>query len=60
MNGEFGCSRAGLKKVAALYRYAVRDAFMRPMTPGDVEDLDWYFRVRRGECVCPSRDRDLD
>lgn len=49
-----------LRKAAALYRYAVRDAFMLPLTPDQVEELDWYFRARRGEVVCPSRDRELD
>lgn len=49
-----------LKKAAALYRYAVRDAFLTPLTPREVEELDWYFRARRGELVYPSRDRDLD
>jgi hypothetical protein len=49
-----------LRKAAALHRYAVRDAFMMPLTPRDTEDLDWYFRARRGEVVCPSADRDLD
>jgi hypothetical protein len=49
-----------LRKSAALYRYAVRDAFMTPLTPREVDELDWYFRGRRGEVVCPSRDRDLD
>lgn len=48
-----------LKKAAALYRYAVRDAYMMPVTTHDVEELDWYFRFRRGAMVCPSRDRDL-
>jgi hypothetical protein len=48
------------RKAAALYRYAVRDAFLMPLTPGQVEQLDWYFRARRGELVCPSCDRDLD
>jgi hypothetical protein len=48
------------RKVAALYRYAVRDAFLMPLTPRQTEELDWYFRARRGEVVCPSRDRDLD
>ena len=43
------------RKAAALYRYAVRDAFMMPLEPRDVEELDWYFRARRGELVCPSR-----
>ena len=45
------------RKAAALYRYAVRDAFMLPLTPDQVEELDWYFRARRGEVVCPSPPR---
>jgi len=49
-----------LRQAAALYRYAVRDAFLMPLTPRDVGELDWYFRARRGEFVCPSRDPDLD
>jgi hypothetical protein len=48
------------RKAAALYRYAVRDAYLMPLTLQDTEELDWYFRGRRGEVVCPSRDRDLD
>jgi hypothetical protein len=48
------------RKAAALYRYAVRDAFLIPLGPQETEALDWYFRARRGELVCPSRDRDLD
>jgi hypothetical protein len=48
------------RKAAALYRYAVRDAYLMPLAPQDTEELDWYFRGRRGEVVCPSRDRDLD
>ena len=49
-----------LRKAAALYRYAVRDTFMMPLESRDVNDLDWYFRARRGELVCPSPDPDLD
>jgi hypothetical protein len=49
-----------IRKAAALYRYAVRDAFMTPLEPRDVNELDCYFRARRGELVCPSPDRDLD
>ena len=49
-----------LRKAAALYRYAVRDTFLMPLTPHDVGELDWYFRARRGEFVCPSPDPDLD
>jgi len=41
------------RKAAALYRYAVRDAFMRPLTPREIDEVDWYFRSRRGELVCP-------
>ena len=37
------------RKAAALYRYAVRDAFMTPLTPAQVEELDWFFRARQGE-----------
>jgi hypothetical protein len=48
------------RTAAALHRYAVRDAFMMPLTPRDTQKLDWYFRARRGEVVCPSADRDLD
>ncbi len=48
------------RKAVALYRYAVRDAFLIPLTPREVDELDWYFRARRGEVVCPSADRDLD
>jgi hypothetical protein len=47
-------------KAAPLYRYAVRDAYLMPLTPQETEELDWFFRGRRGEVVCPSRDRDLD
>jgi len=48
------------RKGTALYRYAVRDAFMKPLTGSQVEQLNWYFRVRHGEFLCPSRDRELD
>ena len=48
------------RKAAALYRYAVRDVFLMPLSPEDTEELDWYFRARRAEVVCPARDPDLD
>jgi len=48
------------RKAAALYRYAVRDAFLMPLAPRDVDELDWFFRARRGELACPSSDPDLD
>src|SRR5262245_55906083 len=49
-----------LRKAAALYRYAARDAFLMPLTMGQVDELEWYFRARRGELVCPSPDCDLN
>lgn len=48
------------RKAAALYRYAVRDAFMMPLTLRDTDELDWHFRARRGELVCPGPDQDFD
>lgn len=48
-----------LRRAATLYRYAVRDAFLMPLEPRMVRELDWYFRARRGEVVCPSADPDL-
>ena len=48
------------RKAATLYRHAVRDAFMMPLTPRDTDELDWFFRARRCELVCPGRDRDFD
>jgi hypothetical protein len=48
------------RKAAALYRYAVRDAFLMPLTADDTEELDWYFRARRGEAVCPTWNPTLD
>jgi hypothetical protein len=47
------------RKAAALYRYAVRDVVMTHLTPMQLEELDWYFRLRRGHLVCPSPDPDL-
>ena len=48
------------RKASALYRYAVRDAFLTPLEPSEVAELDWYFRLRQGHLVCPSCDPDLD
>jgi hypothetical protein len=49
-----------VRRAAALYRYAVRDAFLMPLSPDETEELDWYFRARRGEVVCPTWDPALD
>jgi hypothetical protein len=48
------------RKAAALYRYAVRDAFTTPLTPAQVEELDWFFRARQGRATDPAPDPDLD
>jgi hypothetical protein len=48
------------RKAAALYRYALRDAFTMPLTPADVDQLDWYFRARQGQATDPAPDPDLD
>jgi hypothetical protein len=48
-----------VRRAAALYRYAVRDTFLTLLNSRQVEELDWYFRARRGELVCPSPDRNL-
>ena len=39
---------------------AVRDAFLMPLDRREVREVDWYFRARRGEFVCPSADPDLN
>jgi hypothetical protein len=49
-----------LRKAAALYRYAVRDAFITRLKPRELEQLDWYFRGRQGEVIGPSQWSDLD
>jgi hypothetical protein len=48
------------RRAAALYRYAVRDTFLMPLDPRHTLELDWYFRVRNGEALCPTRDGELD
>jgi len=48
------------RKATALYRYAVRDAFTTPLTPAQVEELDWFFRARQGIATDPAPDPDLD
>jgi hypothetical protein len=37
------------RKAAALYRYAVRDEFATPLKPSTVEELEWFFRARKGD-----------
>jgi hypothetical protein len=48
------------RKAAALYRYAVRDEFATPLKPSTVEELEWFFRARRGDAqTSPPADLDL-
>src|SRR5437764_13578200 len=49
-----------LRKAAAVYRYAVRDAFTAPLTPAQVNELDWFFRARQGRATEPAPDADLE
>jgi hypothetical protein len=49
-----------LRRAAPLYRYAVRDAFLTPLTSRQFNELEWYFRHRRGEHLYPAREWDLD
>ena len=42
-----------LRKAAALYRYAVRDAFGTPPTPEQVDELEWFFRACQGDVTDP-------
>jgi len=49
-----------LRKAAAVYRYAFRDAFMLPLEHLELQQLDWYFRGRSGHIMGPSPWRDVD
>jgi hypothetical protein len=48
------------RKAAALYRYAVRDAFATPLTPAQVDELDWFYRAREGRATDLAPDPDLN
>jgi hypothetical protein len=48
------------RKAGAIYRYAVRDAFSTPLTPSQVDELDWFFRARQGLASDPAPDPDLN
>ena len=50
---------APFRKAAAVYRYAVRDAFATPLMPHQVDELDWFFRARQGRATEPAPDPDL-
>jgi hypothetical protein len=48
------------RKAAALYRYAVRDEFATPLEPSTVQELEWFFRARRGPADRLASPTDLD
>jgi hypothetical protein len=41
-------------KAAALHRFAVRDSYIKPLTPQDVEEFDWFCRAKRGQTTEPD------
>lgn len=49
-----------LRRAATLYRHAVRESFLTPLTSRQFDELDWYFRLRRGEHLYPAARTDLD
>ena len=38
----------------ALHRFAVRDTYLKRLTPHDVEEFDWFCRARRGQTTAPA------
>jgi hypothetical protein len=44
----------------ALHRFAIRDTYIKRLTPQDVEEFDWFCRVRRGQTTEPDPYRRLD
>lgn len=48
------------RKAAALYRYAVRDAYVTRLTPSEVKQFDWFCRTRRGQTTEPAPYPHLD
>jgi hypothetical protein len=38
----------------ALHRFAIRDTYIRRLTPADVEEFDWFCRARRHQTMEPS------
>jgi hypothetical protein len=48
-----------LRRAAALHRDAIRDGLASPLTPREVEELDWLFRARPGRACEPPPDADL-
>jgi hypothetical protein len=44
----------------ALHRFAIRDTYVKRLTPAEVEQFDWFCRVRRGQTTEPDPYRSLD
>lgn len=38
----------------ALHRFAIRDTYIKRLTPADVEEFDWFCRTRRGQTTEPD------
>jgi hypothetical protein len=38
----------------ALHRFAVRDTYIKRLTPHEVEEFDWFCRARRGQTTEPA------
>lgn len=48
------------RNAIALHRFAIRDTYIKQLTPQDVEEFDWFCRARRGQTTEPDPYRRLD
>lgn len=44
----------------ALHRFAIRDTYLKELTPYDIDEFDWFCRARRGQTSEPDPFRRLD
>lgn len=44
----------------ALHRFAIRDTYIKRLTPHEVEEFDWFCRARRGQTTDPAPSWGLD
>lgn len=44
----------------ALHKFALRDTYMKRLTPHEVEEFDWFCRARRGQTTEPAPTWGLD
>jgi hypothetical protein len=44
----------------ALHRFAIRDTYIKRLTPSDIEEFDWFCRLRRGQTTEPDPYHRLD